>query len=229
MSCSRTRPWGGCPRKRIVVERKYVVLLRLLVEQLLQFLQLVRHFRREIVGLRVILGQVVKLPLVFIRRGQRRVQYPRSMRRCRVGVPALVIDAAVGDHFEVLGLACRGRVGVRLVEGVDHAHAFDRFLLDSVDYLRCLDTRRFQDRGHDVDDVVELVAHAANVLDAVRPRDRQALARAAEVRGDLLGPLERRVECPRPRDSHVRVGRRRTPGVVELELLGNGEVQDAVV
>ena len=151
------------------------------------------------------------------------------MRRRRVGVPALVIDPAVGDHLEVLGLAGRGRIGVRLVEGVRHAHAFDRLLLDAVDHLRRLDARGFEDRGHDVDDVVELVADAAGVLDAGRPRDRQALPRAAEVRRDLLGPLERRVERPRPRDRHVRVGRRRAPGVVELELLGDREVQDAVV
>ena len=72
-------------------------------------------------------------------------------------------------------------------------------------------------------------ANSAGVFDVARPRDGQALPRAAEVRRDLLGPLERRVECPRPRHRHVRVGRRRTPGVVELELLGDREVQDAVV
>ena len=151
------------------------------------------------------------------------------MRRRRVGVPAVVIDPAVGDHLEVLGLARRGRIRVRLVEGVGHAHAFDRLLLDAIDHLRRLDTGRFEDRRHDVDDVVELVANAASVLDVARPRDRHALARAAEVRRDLLGPLERRVECPRPRHRHVRIGRRRAPGVIELELLGDREVEDAVV
>ena len=55
------------------------------------------------------------------------------------------------------------------------------------------------------------------------------MPRAAEVRSDLLGPLERRIECPRPRHRHVRVGRRRAPGVVELELIFDGEIQDAVV
>ena len=38
-------------------------------------------------------------------------------------------------------------------------------------------------------------AHA-DVLDASRPRDRQTLADATEVRRNLLGILERRVEGP---------------------------------
>jgi hypothetical protein len=36
---------------------------------------------------------------------------------------------------------------------------------DAVDHLRRLDPRRFEDGRHDVDDVVELVANAADVLD----------------------------------------------------------------
>ena len=91
------------------------------------------------------------------------------MRRCRVGVPAVAIDAAVGDHFEVLRLALRRRVRAGLVEGVGHAYAFDRLLLDAIDKLRRLDTGGFEDGRHDVDDVVELVAQAAGVLDVVRP------------------------------------------------------------
>ena len=46
------------------------------------------------------------------------------------------------------------------------------------------------------------------VLDAVRPRDHQRVAHAAEVRGDLLAPLERRVHRPGPADREVVVGLR---------------------
>src|SRR5882757_9113410 len=145
------------------------------------------------------------------------------MRWRRVGVPAVVVDTAVGDHFEVLGRALRGCIRVGLVKGIGHADAIDWLLLDAVDNLRRLDTRGFEDRWHDVDDVVELVPYAAGVLDAVRPRDCQTLACAAEVRSDLLGPLEWRVECPRPGDRHVRVGSCRAPGIVKLELLCYGE------
>ena len=105
----------------------------------------------------------------------------------------------------------RRRVRVLRVEGVHHADAFDRLLRDAVDHVRRLDAGRLQDRRHDVDHVVELVADAALVLDHLRPRDRHALPHAAEVRRDLLGPRERRVERPGPRHRHVRIGLVRCP------------------
>src|SRR5262245_63100557 len=51
------------------------------------------------------------------------------------------------------------------------------------------------------------------------PGDGQALSGAAEVRRDLLGPLERRVEGPGPRYRHMRLSLVRTPVVVILQLL----------
>src|SRR3990172_12384303 len=65
-----------------------------------------------------------------------------------------------------------------------------------------------------VDHVVELVPHPACILDAIEPGYHHTLPRATEMRGDLLGPLERRVEGPGPRHRHVRPGHRRTPGVI---------------
>src|SRR3954465_10150050 len=118
------------------------------------------------------------------------------MRWRRVGIPAVVIDSAIGDHLEVLGLARRRRVRTRLVEGVGHADAFDRLLLDSVNRLRSRDAGRLENRRHDIDDVVELAADAASVLDTVRPGDRQALPRATKMRSNLLRVLERSVEGP---------------------------------
>ena len=48
---------------------------------------------------------------------------------------------------------------------------------------------RFQNRSGDVDDVVELGAQLALGLDALGPVDDHGVAGAAEVRGDLLGPV----------------------------------------
>lgn len=77
-----------------------------------------------------------------------------------------------------------------------------------------------EDGRHDIDHMVELVADAALVLDHLRPRDRHALLDAAHVRGDLLGPHERRVEGPRPGHGHVRISLIGAPRVVEvLELV----------
>ena len=78
-----------------------------------------------------------------------------------------MVDGAVAEHFEVLGLAFGGGVG--LVEGVGHADAFDGFLGDAVDAGGGGDACGLEDGGHDVDDVVELGADGALVLDAVGP------------------------------------------------------------
>src|SRR5271157_6396182 len=67
--------------------------------------------------------------------------------------------------------------------------------------------------------MVELPAGAALVLDLRRPRDRHALARAAEEGRDLLHPLVRRVERPGPPDRKVGVGLRAAPQVVPRHLL----------
>src|SRR5215471_3737994 len=50
---------------------------------------------------------------------------------------------------------------------------------------------------------MELRANSAGVLDAVGPRDDERIARATEVRGDLLAPLERSVHGPGPADGNV--------------------------
>ena len=112
-----------------------------------------------------------------------------------------------------------GAFALALVEGVSHAHAFDRLLRDAIDHLRCQDARRFEDGRHDVDHMVELRADAADVVDVAGPGDGHALPGAAEVRRDLLGPFERRVEGPRPRHRHMRLGLVRTPDVVIFQLI----------
>ena len=133
-----------------------------------------------------------------------------------------MVDRTVTHHLEILRLVRRWRFGVVRVEGVRHADALDRALLDAVDHRRLLDVRRLQDRRHDVDDVMELVTDAALVLDHGGPRNRGALADAAEVRRDLLGPQEGRVEGPAPCHRHVVVRLVRAPDVVEiLELIGD--------
>ena len=118
--------------------------------------------------------------------------------------PALVIDAAVAEHLEVLRLVPLGRLGV--VERVEHADAFDRRLLDAVDDRRMRQPGGFEDRRRDVDHVMELAADLALRLDAVRPVHDRAVARAAPVRRDLLGPLVGRVHRVRPADRVVVVG-----------------------
>ena len=63
-----------------------------------------------------------------------------------------------------------------------------------------------QDGRRQVDDVGELGAQPAGLLDPVRPVHDGPVAGAAPVRGHLLGPLERGVVRPGPTDRVVVVG-----------------------
>ena len=56
-----------------------------------------------------------------------------------------VVDGAVAEHLEILRGAPGGRVGVRLVPCVCHAHAVHGALLDAVDRIRRGDAGRFED------------------------------------------------------------------------------------
>ena len=81
------QPFDGAP-----VERQHVVLLRLLPEQGLEFLDLLRVLGRQVVGLGEVLVDVVELPL----RGQRveraADRHPRDEAAARRH-PAVVVDA----------------------------------------------------------------------------------------------------------------------------------------
>ena len=73
------------------------------------------------------------------------------------------------------------------------------FCCDAVELGRRGDADDLVERRHDVDRCGwNWVAQAALVLDPRRPGDDHRVARAAEVAGDLLGPLERRVHRVRP-------------------------------
>ncbi len=120
------------------------------------------------------------------------------------GEPAVGVDGAVAEHLEVLRRVALRRL--RVVERVDHAHALDRRLHGAVDALRLGQTGSLEHRRGDVDDVGELRAHPALVLDPLRPAHDHAIAGAAEVGRHLLRPRERRVAGDRPAGRHVRIG-----------------------
>src|SRR5262249_32030228 len=105
----------------------------------------------------------------------------------RAGDPAVVVDAAIAQHLEILrDVPCR-RMGS--VECVDEARALDWRLLHAVEHRGFFHPGRLEDRRHDVDDVAELTAETPLVLDPLGPGNDEAIPRATEMRGDLLGPL----------------------------------------
>src|SRR3954452_19136949 len=117
------------------------------------------------------------------------------------GDPAVLVERAVSEHLEVLDVSRARRL--RIVERVHHADALDRLLPDAVDLHRLGKVRRLEDSGWEGDDVVELRAGSARVLDQVRPRDPQRIARPAQVRRHLLAPLEGGVRVPGPADGDL--------------------------
>ena len=188
-----------------VVERQDVVLPRLLEEQGLQLRELLGLLGGEIVRLRpVAVG--VELPHVVLERRQLGPHDPRR-RMAGDGGPAVVVDAAVAEHLEVLRRPALGGAG--LVERIAHAHALDRRLLDAVHVRRLGQSGGLEHRRRDVDHMVELRPHLAARGEAVRPVHDRAVARSAPVRSDLLRPLVGRVHRVRPADRVVVVGLRR--------------------
>ena len=139
-----------------------------------------------------VLFDVIEFPLVAGDHIRRRLgaEFPRECNRRRGRHPPVVIDGAIAEHLEVLRRVSGRSVGVRFVPRVRHAYAFDGVLLDAVDVIGRRDAGRFEDGGHDVDDVMELAADATDVVDMAGPRHRHALGRSAEVRRHLLHPLE---------------------------------------
>ena len=77
--------------------------------------------------------------------------------------PALVVDAAVACHLEVLRLMLLGRLGV--VERVGHADAFDWTLLDSVDKNWLGQAGQLKNGRGNVDHMMELCADLTFRLD----------------------------------------------------------------
>ena len=160
----------------------------------------------QVVVLSPVAGEVVELPLVAIGDIGRsvRLESPRrtrsawcwrSSRRGRWrGCPA----------FRNTGSCWREAIPhIGFVPSVSHAGPVHGVLSDAVDHGGCRNPGRFQDRGRDVYDMMELVTNAARVLDAFGPGDAYPLFCAAEMGGDLLGPLERGVEHPGPTHGHV--------------------------
>ena len=188
-----------------------VVLDRLLEEQRLHLLDLVGVLVGEVVGEAEVLVHVVELPAVVVEALGSRDLRP-GFAVDDGGEPAVVVDAAVAGALVVLGDVPVG--GGAVVERVADAHAGHRRLLVAVDDLRLGHADGVEDRRHDVDEVVVLVAQLALGLDSLRPVHGHPGHVAAAV-GHLDAPGRRRRRRRRPsrRSSSGRSSRRRTrPG-----------------
>ena len=136
-----------------------------------------------------------------------------------------MINPATGHDVEELR---RSRaLGLRVGEGVGHADAVNRVLLEAIDDAWRLDLGQFVNRRCDVDHVMELRPRGRISLDAFWPGNRHRVTRAAEIGTHQLGALIRRAARPGPAGVVHVVGfraaeRRQAAEFIErLEMLRN--------
>ena len=178
-------------------------------------LEVLRFAVGQVVGLGEVLGEIEQLPLILVVGRAAKVSGDR--------LPAVHPDGTVAPHFEVLHALVRGGVGI--FEGVGHALAVDRHLGDSLVGLRSRLIEHVQDRGHDVGDVVELVANLT-LRHPLGPTHDQGNAHSPAV-GVALVPAQRRVGDLGPTPGDVGPAARpadvvesRLPGLQSLRFLG---------
>ena len=122
-------------------------------------------------GLAEVLGEVVEFEHLVVERVRigGAEGFPRRAVDLGAEQPAFMIERPLAHHFEILGLVAGRGLGVFLLEGVGEAGAFDRGLLDAVHGFRSGNAGGFEDGRDDVDDVHELFAQAARVIDVAGP------------------------------------------------------------
>ena len=125
-----------------------MILDRLFHEEVLKFFQLRRILGGQIIGFAEIFGHVIEFPYVLRERWERHHQ-PRDGVP-GAGNPAIVIDAAITKHLEVLSSV--RLLGLGIVEGIDHRSSIERSLRPSHSRFWERQTGRFQNRRRNVGD-----------------------------------------------------------------------------
>ncbi len=162
-----------------IVERQHVVLHGFDQPELLQLVQDVWMLLGQILRLRPVLRRVVQLPDIVVECD--RLDLP-CLPRCAVlgdGRPALVVDAAIAEHLEVLGFMpiCRPRI----IERIGHAHAFQRTLQHAIHHQGLRQSGNLENRGGYVDHMMKLRTDLTLGFDTLRPVDDRAISRTAKM------------------------------------------------
>src|SRR6478672_3346252 len=121
---------------------------------------------------------MIKFPSILGEWWKRHHQPRNGMARARH--PAIMIDAAIAKHFEVLSCMCLLRF--RIVERVNHRRAIKGFLHGSVNALGKWQTRCFQDSRRNVGYMSELGTNFPLAFNSRRPMDHGSVSCAAVVR-----------------------------------------------
>src|SRR6266699_4500550 len=141
------------------------------------------------------------------------------------GDPAIVIDAAITKHFEILSGLCL--LGLRIVEGINHRGPIKRSLRCPVHALGERQAGSFQYSRGNIRDMSELGADFSLGFDPRWPMYNYTIRSSAVVRCDLFGPLERSVAGPRPTNRIMREGARVAP-ILQMRHVDLGGVNDSI-
>ena len=96
-----------------VIQRQHLVARRLDQPEALQLVELLRILLGQVLGLAPVLGGVVELPDIVVEGRGLRIQRSPGRPVLRHRGPALVVDAAVAEHLEVLRLVLLRRLARR--------------------------------------------------------------------------------------------------------------------
>ena len=153
------------------VHRKDLIFLRFRDEHLLHLFYFVLIVRRDVLGLAEVLVEVIELEHLVVERVGIGGSHDFPWRAVNLGAqqPAFMIQGPLAKHLEVLRLVPGWFPGVLGVEGVGEARAFNGRLLDTVHRFGRGDAGYLEEGRHHVDDVHELLAESANILDVAGP------------------------------------------------------------
>src|SRR6266487_7185631 len=143
----------------------------------------------------------------------------------RASHPAIVIDAAISKHLEVL--SSMRLLGIGIAKGINHRCSVERPLHGSIHTFRKRQTGRFQNRGSNVSNVSELRADFSLSFNARWPLDHDTIRGSAIVRRNLLRPLKWRVASPGPANCVMRKRARVAP-IIQMRHVNFGGVDDSV-
>ena len=187
-----------------IIQGQHVVLHGFDQEEALKFAKFVGHFRRQVVELRPVFAAVVEFPHVVVKGGHLLTHHHPGGAVLGDGAPALVVDAPVAKHLEVLDFVAFWRVGI--VKAVGHAGALVGALQHAVHHGGFRDSGHLQHRGGHVNHMAKLVPQAAFFLNRLGIADDGAVAGAAPVGSHLLRPLVGGIHRPGPAHGVVVVG-----------------------
>src|SRR5437773_3124471 len=133
--------------------------------------------------------------------------------------PAVMVNGAVPKHLKVLGGMTVFGFGV--IKSINHRRPIERKLLGAIHHLGKRQANCFQYSGCDIYHVTKLWADLPFSFDSFGPMHYHSVARAAPMRSNLLGPLERSIQGMRPANGIVRESIWASPVIYMIHHLGS--------